>query len=105
MFQQLPDKKEYPDYYKIITNPIDMKTIQQKLASDEYQTEEEFIHDFEVLFQNARHYNEEGSEIYDDSVSLEKTLKKKRRWFSHIVTGNNKNSFTILLLQFTSILK
>jgi len=86
MFQQLPDKKEYPDYYKIITNPIDMKTIQQKLASDEYESEEEFIHDFEVLFQNARHYNEEGSEIYEDSVSLEKTLKKKRRWLSHIVT-------------------
>jgi protein polybromo-1 len=28
---QLPSKKEYPDYYDIITNPIDMSMIEQKI--------------------------------------------------------------------------
>ena len=86
MFEELPDEEEYPDYYKVIPNPMDMKTIHNKIQSMEYNTEDEFIHDFEIMFQNARHYNEEGSEVYKDSVSLEKTLKKKRRWLN-LTTG------------------
>ena len=84
MFEELPDEDEYPDYYKVIPNPMDMKTIHHKTQSLEYTTEDEFIQDFEIMFQNARHYNEETSEIYKDSVGLEKALKKKRRWMNSI---------------------
>ncbi|XP_066935067.1 protein polybromo-1-like isoform X2 [Clytia hemisphaerica] len=89
MFEELPDEDEYPDYYKVIPNPIDMKTINNKILSMEYNTEDEFIHDFEIMFQNARHYNEESSEVYKDSVSLEKTLKKKRRWLNHLTENKS----------------
>ena len=84
MFLELPDPNEYPDYYKVIPHPIDMERIHEKIENFEYVAEDEFIHDFEILFQNARHYNEEGSEIYEDSVILEKALKKKRRYLNHI---------------------
>ena len=84
MFEELPDEKEYPEYYRVIPNPIDLKTISAKLQGMLYSTEDEFIHDFEVMFQNARHFNEETSEVYLDSVMLEKTLKKKRRWLHHV---------------------
>ena len=79
MFLELPDQEEYPEYYKVIPHPIDMEHIHQKVINGIYANETEFIHDFEILFQNARHFNEEGSEIYEDSVTLEKALKKKRR--------------------------
>lgn len=85
MFLTLPDREEYPDYYRVIPNPIDMETIHSKIQSGQYGTEEEFIQDFETMFQNARHFNEEGSEIYEDSVTLEKALKKKRRWLAHLI--------------------
>lgn len=84
MFLNLPDRDEYPEYYRVIPNPIDMETISGKIESGQYTGEEEFIRDFETLFQNARHFNEEGSEIYEDSVTLEKALKKKRRWLIHL---------------------
>lgn len=89
MFEELPDEKEYPEYYRVIPNPIDMKTIHAKLQGMLYSTEDEFIHDFEVMFQNARHFNEETSEVYMDSVTLEKALKKKRRWLNHVAENKS----------------
>ena len=35
--------------------------------------------DFDLMFKNARHYNEEGSQVYSDAVTLEKALKAKWR--------------------------
>lgn len=96
MFLELPDKKEYPDYYKVILNPIDMEMICERIERNHYMTEMDFIHDFEILFQNARHFNEEDSEVYEDSIILEKALKKKRRWLSH-VTGSFLSPFCLFV--------
>ncbi|KAH3817116.1 hypothetical protein DPMN_118645 [Dreissena polymorpha] len=35
--------------------------------------------DFDLMFKNARHYNEEGSQVYSDAQTLEKALKAKWR--------------------------
>lgn len=34
MFLALPAKKDYPDYYKVITEPIDMTMIENKIKLD-----------------------------------------------------------------------
>jgi len=34
IFVTLPSKKDYPDYYKVISEPIDMTTIESKIKSD-----------------------------------------------------------------------
>jgi len=34
IFVTLPSKKDYPDYYKVISEPIDMTTIEGKVKSD-----------------------------------------------------------------------
>ena len=39
--------------------------------------------DFDLMFKNARHYNEEGSLVYNDAVTLEKALKAKWRSVCH----------------------
>jgi hypothetical protein len=31
---QLPLKRDYPDYYQVITNPIDLSMIEAKLRAD-----------------------------------------------------------------------
>ena len=43
MFMELPSKKLYPDYYTVINNPMDMKTINEKIKSNSYKTLEEFV--------------------------------------------------------------
>ncbi|XP_071136797.1 protein polybromo-1-like isoform X10 [Mytilus edulis] len=77
IFMQLPSKKEYPDYYDVITNPIDMSMIEQKIKSNQYANPDVLLTDFELMFNNARRYNEEGSLVYNDANTLQKALKLK----------------------------
>lgn len=34
MFMEKPSKKEYPDYYQVITDPVDMKMIEVNILMD-----------------------------------------------------------------------
>ncbi|KAL3851885.1 hypothetical protein ACJMK2_015582 [Sinanodonta woodiana] len=77
IFMFLPSKKDYPDYYQVITEPIDLTMIESKIKNDKYLNEQQMISDFELMFNNARHYNEEGSQVYNDANTLEKILKAK----------------------------
>ncbi|GFY58398.1 protein polybromo-1 [Trichonephila inaurata madagascariensis] len=77
VFMEKPSKKDYPDYYEIISNPIDMKTIDSNIKADKYMNEESLLADFRLMFANCKHYNEEGSQIYQDAETLESVLNNK----------------------------
>ncbi|XP_058700590.1 protein polybromo-1 isoform X10 [Poecile atricapillus] len=79
LFMVKPSKKDYPDYYKIILEPMDLKMIEHNIRNDKYVAEEAMIEDMKLMFRNARHYNEEGSQVYNDAHMLEKILKEKRK--------------------------
>ncbi|XP_073500538.1 protein polybromo-1 isoform X5 [Phyllobates terribilis] len=79
LFMFKPSKKDYPDYYKIILEPMDLKTIEHNIRSDKYATEDAMMDDMKLMFRNAWHYNEEGSRVYNDAHVLEKILKEKRK--------------------------
>ncbi|XP_066206783.1 protein polybromo-1 isoform X25 [Saccopteryx leptura] len=79
LFMVKPSKKDYPDYYKIILEPMDLKIIEHNIRNDKYSGEEGMIEDMKLMFRNARHYNEEGSQVYNDAHILEKLLKDKRK--------------------------
>uniref|UniRef100_A0A3Q2QMS9 Protein polybromo-1 n=1 Tax=Fundulus heteroclitus TaxID=8078 RepID=A0A3Q2QMS9_FUNHE len=79
LFMVKPSKKDYPDYYNVILEPMDLKTIEHKIKIERYATEEELMEDMKLMFRNARHYNEEGSQVYNDADVLEKILKDKRK--------------------------
>ncbi|KAK8745940.1 hypothetical protein OTU49_017190 [Cherax quadricarinatus] len=78
-FIEKPAKRNYPDYYEVITQPIDMETIEGKIKGDRYASEEDLIADFKLMFRNCQKYNEEGSIIYTDATILEKVLIEKIR--------------------------
>lgn len=63
LFMVKPSKKDYPDYYKVILEPMDVRTIDHSIRSDKYTTEDEMVEDMKLMFRNARHYNEEGSQV------------------------------------------
>ncbi|KAM3878342.1 protein polybromo-1-like [Diretmus argenteus] len=79
LFMVKPSKKDYPDYYKVILEPMDLRTIEHNIRSDKYMTEDALVEDMKLMFRNAQHYNEEGSQVYNDADILEKIMKDRRR--------------------------
>lgn len=63
LFMVKPSKKDYPDYYKVILEPMDLRMIEHNIRSDKYMTEDAMVEDMKLMFRNARHYNEEGSQV------------------------------------------
>ncbi|XP_077514488.1 protein polybromo isoform X9 [Amblyomma americanum] len=79
IFMEKPSRKDYPDYYEVIANPIDMKTIDENVKANRYSSEEAMVNDVKLMFSNCRMYNEEGSQIYRDADTLERALFDKIR--------------------------
>ncbi|XP_056606177.1 polybromo 1, like isoform X1 [Triplophysa dalaica] len=79
LFMVKPSKKDYPDYYKIIQEPLDMRTIEHNIRTERYNNEDALMDDLKLMFRNARHYNEEGSQVYNDANILEKIVKDKQK--------------------------
>lgn len=77
MFQLLPSKREYPDYYDIIEHPIDLKFIATKIQTNAYLTLADMEKDLLQMTKNACLFNEPGSQIYKDAKTLKKVSKNK----------------------------
>lgn len=104
MFQLLPSKREYPDYYDIIEHPIDLKFIATKIQTNAYITLADMEKDLLQMTKNACIFNEPGSQIYKDAKTLKKVgyflcsflnrfqfEQKKIRFFKVILISTNKN--------------
>eukprot|EP00732_Lithocolla_globosa_P002245 Lithocolla_globosa_v1_NODE_1416_length_2594_cov_2.861417.p1 type:complete len:788 gc:universal NODE_1416_length_2594_cov_2.861417:2424-61(-) len=76
LFNKLPSRKEYPDYYEEIAKPISLRQIKEKLDFKHYQNLSEFQDDVVLCFENAKQYNVEGSEIFDDAEELQRLFIK-----------------------------
>lgn len=63
LFMVKPSKKDYADYYKVILQPMDLRTIEHNIRTERYASEEALMDDLKLMFRNARHYNEEGSQV------------------------------------------
>ncbi|XP_057702350.1 protein polybromo-1-like isoform X1 [Corythoichthys intestinalis] len=79
LFMIKPSKKDYADYYKVILEPMDLRTIEHNIRSDKYISEDAMVEDMKLMFRNARHYNEEGSQVFNDADVLEKIMMDRRR--------------------------
>jgi len=67
----LPSKKDYPFYYQIIAKPIAMDTIKKKIKNNNYKSVKQFRDDWNLMFNNARTFNEEGSQVYNDADKMQ----------------------------------
>ncbi|XP_045461184.1 protein polybromo-1 isoform X2 [Harmonia axyridis] len=72
IFMKLPSKNDYPDYYEVIKNPMDMEKIAQKLKTSCYDSVDDLASDFILTFDNACKYNEPDSQIYKDALVLQR---------------------------------
>ena len=92
--------QEYPDYYEVIKRPIDMQRIQQKLLAGQFESVEDMVADFVLMFDNACKYNEPDSLIY--KVSPPACLLFPGIWTDFF--SQDASSFCILLL-FSSLVE
>ncbi|KAG6960109.1 hypothetical protein JG688_00009759 [Phytophthora aleatoria] len=67
------DTTKYPDYLKIVSEPMDFAKIERKLKSDRYGSVDEFSADVHLIFSNCHKYNSdpvEGADIRAMATNL-----------------------------------
>ncbi len=74
-FKDPVDIKLAPDYYQIISSPIDLKTINKNLIRGFYRTEQIYIADMRRMFDNCRTYNRKDTEYFKLADKLEEFFK------------------------------
>lgn len=69
-FIRVPKRRQEPSYYEIVSNPIDLLRVQQKLKTDSYEDLDELTADIELLVNNAKAFYKPDSEEYADATIL-----------------------------------
>lgn len=71
-----PIAEGVPDYLTIITEPMDLATMQNKLSNKEYATAEEFDADMQKMLNNALLYNKPGTFVNKIAEELKSYYEK-----------------------------
>lgn len=79
------NRDEVPDYYNVITSPMDLSTIEEKLEKDQYSAPRELVADLKLIFSNCKKYNDATTVYTKCAVKLEKhmwsLIKDIPEWF------------------------
>ncbi|XP_039128961.1 histone acetyltransferase GCN5-like [Dioscorea cayenensis subsp. rotundata] len=77
-FKEPVDPRDVPDYYDIIKDPMDLRTMSKRLESELYYvTFEMFVADVKRMFANARTYNSPETIYYKCATRLENYFSNK----------------------------
>jgi hypothetical protein len=60
------------DYPQIIKNPMDLSTVLKKLKNSKYKYIIEVLDDIQLIWDNCKTYNTEGSDIFVQAENVEK---------------------------------
>jgi protein polybromo-1 len=75
-FELLPTRKQLPDYYRAISAPIDLGSIQRCLNAGGYPSTWMFCVAVELMLSNCQNYNEPSSQLYKDADTLRGVVAK-----------------------------
>lgn len=53
-FEQLPSRRELPDYYEVIEKPMDLNKVKRKIKDGKYHCVQDMGDDIRLLCANAR---------------------------------------------------
>ncbi|KAL9979827.1 hypothetical protein ACROYT_G017544 [Oculina patagonica] len=81
--------REVPDYLELVTTPMDLGTIKEKLRSLEYPDVDSFVADVRLVFSNSDKYNLSTSEVGQAGKNLEKYFDKL---YNENFSNTNKKS-------------
>lgn len=69
-FIRVPKRRQEPGYYDVVSNPIDLLKVQQKLKTDEYDDIEDLQSDIELIVSNAKAFYKRNTQEYKDACEL-----------------------------------
>ena len=92
-----PERDGAPDYFNIIKNPMELTTVKKKLTTNEYKSIQQWADDINLIWKNAKTYNNEGTLIYLFAQELEIWFSKK-----FIKMPRNKDEEWVYLLRKSS---
>jgi len=79
------NKDEVPEYYNVITTPMDLSSMEEKLERDLYATPGDLVTDLKLIFSNCRQYNEATTVYSKCAAKLEKymwtLIKEVPEWY------------------------
>ncbi|GJQ08518.1 hypothetical protein GpartN1_g309.t1 [Galdieria partita] len=75
-FREPVSAADAPNYYEIITHPMDLSTMRKKLDKGVYKSPQDFLQDLLLICENAFHYNAKNSKVYELAKELKKRIKK-----------------------------
>lgn len=87
-FKEPVDSNDVPNYYKVVKEPMDLQTIDQKLNNGEYEKMCEFVGDVMRIFENCRYFNQPGSQIMKSAENLESFFSQKLALLREKVAGH-----------------
>ncbi|KAJ1627950.1 Bromodomain-containing protein, partial [Pavlovales sp. CCMP2436] len=63
-FREVVDPLMLPNYFTVVTQPMDLGTVKQRLEGGEYDRLDEFEEDVLQVWKNCKLYNEPSSDAY-----------------------------------------
>lgn len=75
-FEKLPDRQALPDYYEVIAHPMALDNIKKKAKRKKYRDVDHLLNDINLMFENAKLYNEDGSPLFEAAVELQKFARE-----------------------------
>ncbi|KAM3580082.1 hypothetical protein VKS41_007323 [Umbelopsis sp. WA50703] len=83
IFEDLPDREPYPEYFNFITNPLSLQMIDHRMMSGFYPTLQAWEADITQIFQNAMAFAENSSRVHKDAKLLHRLyFRMKERFLS-----------------------
>ena len=70
-FEKKPPKRDYPDYYKVIERPTSISDVKSMVRQGKITDWDSLAREVRLVWDNAKEYNEPGSDIYEMTEALE----------------------------------
>ncbi|KAI5126406.1 hypothetical protein NEPAR06_0259 [Nematocida parisii] len=75
-FLEPVDETLVPNYYTLITYPMDLGTMRTKLTTHQYAGVDEFMNDFDAMISNCYSFNAEGTDVYVCATKINTQFKQ-----------------------------
>lgn len=80
-FIRVPKRRQEPGYYEVVSNPMDLLKVQQKIRTDEYRDMDEMANDILLMVKNAKAFYNVCLNILTVSEIIQVILYQWNFWF------------------------
>jgi hypothetical protein len=95
-FLQPADLTALPDYLQVVSEPMDLYTVEEKLKNGDYETGFLFAMDVRKIWSNSFRYNANGSDLYSMTMEISGLFEKLIAGCEQLILSDKKDVLTDL---------